>query len=88
MREIKAVLNKDHLYKEVYDYKGHEIWLIERNEMGKGKYSYYIDGNTLVSKGDMLPWFPRLQTKEEAIKHGEKRIDNLSIEQGFLRHFE
>lgn len=85
---MKAKHIKDHLYHDVYGYRGHEIWVTaERDKLRKGKkrFYYYIDGNEVIGKKQLLPWFPRFQTMDEAIAHGEKRIENMNLESALLK---
>lgn len=85
---MEAVHLKNHLYDDVYSYRGHEIWVSsEPNNLkeGKKRFYYYVDGNQAVTKKQLLPWYPKFQTMEEAIKHGQKRIENMNLESVLLK---
>ena len=85
---MKAIHLKDHLHDNVYGYNNHEIWICkEAAKLQKGGilFFYYIDGNEAVTNKILLPWYPRLQTKLEAISHGEKRIENMNLESALIK---
>ena len=84
---MKAKLIKDHVYDNVYGYNSHEIWIcseVNSHQKSENLFFYYIDGNTAVTKKQLLPWYPRFKTIEEAINHGQKRIDNIQLETKLL----
>ncbi len=85
---MRAKLIKDHLYTDVYGYRGREIWISsEANTIRKPEklFFYYIDGNCAVTDKILLPWYPRFQTRLEAIEHAEKRINNIQLETELLK---
>ncbi|MGR3179950.1 MAG: hypothetical protein ACUZ8E_18060 [Candidatus Anammoxibacter sp.] len=77
-----AKLDPYHLYRDVYYYNSHEIWLCRniKEENYGNDWFYYIDGNTLINRMLLRSYCPKFKTAEDAILHGEKRIDNITLE--------
>ena len=88
MEKAKAIHLKDHLYDDVYSYHGHEIWICSETstiEPYRKLFFYYIDGNEAVTKKQLLPWYPRFKTMNDAINHGQKRIENINLESALIK---